>query len=405
MSASQAERRRFDSGRPLFINQSERAGSSRPLVKHKKMRLTDILKKKSAAPLSAAPPSAEVLRRPVAAVPSPVPAAAPSKDVARPPVFKASASSRAAASDVFARAVTASRDMFAAAVSSKKMPPPAVVEDIAVSVAADPSGMLLCIPRTTADHYIHSHSVNVCAISSIIAARMGFSDDDIRVLALAAFMHDIGMARILDQVVSKAKLSPVELQKIKEHSASGQNFVDGFLVADAAVKKLVASAILEIHERADGGGYPKGLKNENISEYARIIAAADAYEAMTHPRCYKNHVIPHEAIKTIINEAEKSFDNEVMKAFITVMSLYPVGSYVRLSSSEVAKVVSTNENMPTRPKVKIVIDPSGKKSAEDRLIDLEEVSIVSIREAVDETKLKLDPKLLLELQTKKWWIM
>lgn len=265
--------------------------------------------------------------------------------------------------------------------------------------------MLLCVPRTTADHYIYSHSVNVCVISSIIADRMGFPEDEMSDLALAAFLHDIGMAQVQEIVALKPKLSSSETQKMKEHPALGQNFVDTLTDVAAAVKERAGAAILQIHERSDGSGYPKGLKNSKISEFARIIAVADAYEAMTHPRCYKNHMIPHEAIKTLINESENNFDNEVMKSFITVMSLYPVGSYVRLSNGEVAKVVSTNENMPTRPKVKIAIDQAGKRSADERVIDLEEVSIVSIREAADETKLKVEPKILLELQTQKWWIM
>jgi len=264
---------------------------------------------------------------------------------------------------------------------------------------------MLLTNRTTADHYIYSHIVNVSAFSSLIAVKMGFADEEVRKIAAVAFLHDIGMAGMLDMVSSKGKLNTQEMARIRQHPSLGQNMAEEFLsVSDEVLKKFVSETILQIHERSDGQGYPRGLGSDNISESAMIIAVADSYEAMTHNRTYREQLIPHEAVKTLINEAENNYDQEVMKALLEGFSLYPVGSYVRLSNNQIAKVLKVNENMPTRPVVRLVIDQNGKKISTREEVDLEQTSIIAIKEAVDETKLKIDPKLSLELQTQRWWI-
>jgi len=312
-------------------------------------------------------------------------------------------------SEIYADAVKEARDIFGAVSASRNFNLPISAALIADMMIDGRTEFLFFISRTTADHYIYSHVVNVAAIASVISLKMGFPPEEVRNISAAAFLHDVGMAGMLEMVASKGRFrSPSEeITRLRQHPVLGQNIVERFLsVPDENLKRFISQAISQTHERAGGHGYPKGLTLANMtSEAAMIIAVADSYEAMTHNRSYREQMIPHEAIKTLINESEENFNPEVMKAFLTAFSLYPVGSYVRLSNNHIARILKIKENMPTRPFVRIIADQSGKKVAQEKKdADLEDAGVLAIKEAVDETKIKLEPKLSLELETQRWWI-
>ena len=159
----------------------------------------------------------------------------------------------------------------------------------------------------------------------------------------------------------------------------------------SSIKELpeaVIQAIKETHERMDGKGYPKGIKGGELSEYARIIAIADTYEAAIHSRVYRRS--PHEVIKEMLSSASGSFDGRVLKAFINLIGIYPAGSYVELNSAEIAKVISSNDNFPLRPVVHIIFDSNRKRLNEPRLINLAKQFNLYIKDQLsDEDVLRL----------------
>jgi hypothetical protein len=107
----------------------------------------------------------------------------------------------------------------------------------------------------------------------------------------------------------------------------------------------------------------------------------------------------------MISTADINFDAAMLKSFIEIISLYPLGSYVRLNTDEVARVTGVNRGLPTRPKITIITDPAGNRMAAPKLADLAASPMLFVKEAVDETKLKLaDKKLMLELKAIRWWV-
>ncbi len=274
---------------------------------------------------------------------------------------------------------------------------------IALIVAKNEELIAMC-EYTTPDVYLYSHTANVCILSIMLGEGLKYSSDELEKLGLCALLHDIGMIKVLDIASKPSKISEQDFKEIKKHSEYFSGLIDNIEMSPQT-KKLIKTVIQQVHERKNGKGYPAGLHAEEINPFARIISIADVYEALTHPRVWRERYIPHEALKKIIESAEDEFDLSFLKVFIEKISLYPPGSYVRLNSGEIARVIGTNSGLPTRPKVKAIIDNEGKKIKEQKIIDLSKTSIVYIIEPVDETKLEnSDKKLILELKARKWWV-
>lgn len=259
--------------------------------------------------------------------------------------------------------------------------------------------------RATPDIYLYGHSVNVCILSILLAQSAGMDKNKLADVGLCAILHDIGMIKYLNLALKNSRLSPGEYSQIKKHSAQGQEIVFSMLDADESIKKLCMQVIVQVHERKNGSGYPNSLKANEIHEFARIISVADVYEAQTHPRSYRDRILPHEALKTMVYSAEQEFQAELVKAFIERISLYPPGSYVRLNSEEIARVIGINRGLPTRPKVKVIIDPNLSRLPEPRILNLSTTPMFFVKDAIDETKLNTpDKKLSLEMKAIRWWV-
>lgn len=133
------------------------------------------------------------------------------------------------------------------------------------------------------DPYTSGHSLRVAAYSKELGRRMQFKEEEIRILGYIALMHDCGKIGIDDSVLTKpGKLTQEEREQIQEHTTKGGRILENFTAIDG-----IKEGALYHHERYDGGGYPFGLKGEEIPLYARIICVADAYDAMNTKRCYR----------------------------------------------------------------------------------------------------------------------
>jgi HD-GYP domain-containing protein (c-di-GMP phosphodiesterase class II) len=163
------------------------------------------------------------------------------------------------------------------------------------------------------------------------------------------------------------ELSADERARIREHPEAGFEVLRTL----GPEYEWVANVALQEHEREDGSGYPKGLKGDEIHEYAKIIGLADEFEALTHPRPYrKRRRFPSEAVKELITEERRRFPDRILKGLICGLSTAPVGSLVRLNTNETARVVATNRRFPLRPVVEIILDVAGEPVQPPRRIDL-----------------------------------
>lgn len=258
--------------------------------------------------------------------------------------------------------------------------------------------------HSTADNYLYAHSANVSLISQAMGIAMGLEGSEIGFLGFCAMAHDIGMTNYAALISTQGRLTEEEHEQVSLHSEAGEAKIDHLLDMDHRLKERARKVILQVHERVDSSGYPDRLVNEEIDILAQIIGLADVYEAMSHPRPWRPASHPHAAIKHIIDKEEKGFGQKVIKAIIEVLSIYPPGSLVALSTGEIASVVKANKRSLTRPVVSVLLDNSFAPVPR-RLIDLMEYPLTAIEGIVEETDLAArNPKFAARRELARWWV-
>jgi len=165
------------------------------------------------------------------------------------------------------------------------------------------------------DPYTKGHSERVAETSVALAQELNLSDKDIENIEYTALLHDIGKIGIADSILGKkSSLTNKEFDKIKEHTVMGAKIIEpvDFL-------KNSYEAIYHHHERYNGDGYPDGIKEKDIPLLARIIAVADAYDAMGSDRPYRKRLSKDKILKELKDQSGKQFDPEIVKALISVL--------------------------------------------------------------------------------------
>ena len=265
--------------------------------------------------------------------------------------------------------------------------------------------ILALADRSASDHFLFSHVVNV----TIVALRLGLALDlrgaELETLGLSAFLHDLGLIAHMEITAKPTKLSPEETQRLRGHVQEGQKLLDLFGGWTEELKATVSRVIGESHEREEGQGYPAQLSADRIHLFAKVIAMADVYEAMTHMRPWRPRTVPHDVLRSFVEENAAEFDPTLIRAMIDTFSLYPPGSFVRLSTGEIGRVLTTSPGLPLRPRVWVMIDEKGGRVDGQRVVNLGTKPGTFITEAVDETKIKTtDQRLALALRAQRWWV-
>lgn len=161
------------------------------------------------------------------------------------------------------------------------------------------------------DEHIHGHARRVRSYAGAVGRRLGLDGEALEQLALAAFLHDIGKIGTSDHILLKpGPLTPDETAQMRQHARRGARMLTGIVGLEGA-----ADAVLHHHEHFDGTGYPDGLSGERIPLLSRLILVADAYDAMTSPRPFREALTHEEAIALLSEGAGKRFDPEVVRAF------------------------------------------------------------------------------------------
>jgi HD-GYP domain-containing protein (c-di-GMP phosphodiesterase class II) len=187
---------------------------------------------------------------------------------------------------------------------------------------------------------------------------------------------------ILDK---RGGLSDTERQRIASHPLHTNKIV----IQELHYPTEVGIIVLQHHERWDGGGYPHRISGDQIDLGARIVSVADAFEAMVSQKPYRNSIVGYQAMKNLMADNSRRFDPDILKTFIKVMGIYPIGSIVLLSSGALARVIEVRSDAPLRPKIHLLIDGSGKifKPEEGDVIDLLTEKSLYISKAVDPREL------------------
>ncbi|HPT86627.1 MAG TPA: HD-GYP domain-containing protein [Bacillota bacterium] len=181
------------------------------------------------------------------------------------------------------------------------------------------------------DNYTYAHSVNVCTIALIIGSAMGMSRCDLEYLGIGALLHDIGKIFVDAEILNKpGSLKPEEYDRVKNHTWDGYEL----LKEKIGMNYISSHVAFQHHEREDGSGYPRGITGDQIHRFAKIVAVADVYDAMTSYRVYKNAMPSHVVLNKIKAEADRKFNSTVVQCLEKMVAPYPIGSLLLLSNGE-----------------------------------------------------------------------
>lgn len=225
------------------------------------------------------------------------------------------------------------------------------------------------------DEYTFTHSVNVCIFSVALGKRLGFGKVQLYDLGFAALFHDVGKSRVPTEVLNKTgSLTDDEWRQIASHPWMGVLAL--FSVRGQQDLPLRAMIVAhEHHMKNDLTGYPRPIRPRSMSIFSRIVAVADGFDAATSRRSYQTTPLnPAAVMAEMRDNARRGMDPVVVKAFINLTGIYPVGTLVVLDTFELAVVHAINPipEMLSRPMVRIISDSMGNLLHPGEVVDLAE---------------------------------
>jgi HD-GYP domain-containing protein (c-di-GMP phosphodiesterase class II) len=219
--------------------------------------------------------------------------------------------------------------------------------------AAEPGPSLMMATIRSHDESPAYHSVNVCLLSLALGWHIGFGEPDLIELGSGALLHDIGRVILDDPGLTKAgRLSDDEWAQVRLHPQEGALTI---LAGRGPGQEAAARVSLEHHVGFGGGGYPD-LNGQPLHVFSRLVAVADAYDAITSPRPHRPARTPHEALRILAGSAGGAHDPDLVRAFSRMMGLYPPGSLLRLDNGEMVMMTAGRGG---RRRALVVGDPAG----------------------------------------------
>jgi HD-GYP domain-containing protein (c-di-GMP phosphodiesterase class II) len=236
----------------------------------------------------------------------------------------------------------------------------------------------------TSENYLCSHSLNVLILSIEVGLGLGYNKSRLNESSIGALFHDIKILKVSDLASQPKGLAKEEYDLIKERPFYGVELLQK-IKGSSDVAIYVAKEQLE---RRGDSGYPRVLENGYIKEYAKLISLVEAYENLMRPYGSGKRYAPHEAIKEILSMGLKSFESKMVKALINRVGIYPVGTWVKLETGEIAKVLDLDRNLPLRPVVYIMFDKHEKRLKEPRILNLAKQYNVYIKRPLADEELE-----------------
>lgn len=234
------------------------------------------------------------------------------------------------------------------------------------SVQHSPDAFLWLSQLKEKDSYTAQHSMNVCILSIILGHQIGLKAEQLNRVAMCGMMHDIGKMLVPQEVLNKpGKLDPAEWRVMQRHTISGYELLSS---SPNMFQGAIETALYH-HERLDSKGYPRGIASSSLSYYSNIVAIADIYDAVTSDRVYQKASTHLEAIKILFEMSGTQLNKQLVVKFIESLSVYPPGSFVKMSNGSIAMVLEVNSKLKLRPKVMLILDKN-KQLLGDIMVDL-----------------------------------
>jgi len=223
-----------------------------------------------------------------------------------------------------------------------------IASGVASSLGANDK-LIQAVLQCDAGDYL-DNAVNVAIVSVKIAEALRYESAKLEQIALAGLLHDLGMFVLPDTLLYKTgTLTEEERQEMQKHPQHGARLFKDLEEA----YPLVGRVILQEHERWNGTGYPNRLAGNQIDEMALIIGLADVFDALMNARPYRRGMSPHQAIRALLVSGKTVFPYHLLKALVDQLSVYPLGTTVRLNTGETGVVAQLNRRYPLRPVLQV----------------------------------------------------
>lgn len=265
--------------------------------------------------------------------------------------------------------------------------PEAFTNNLVSSIDRNPNALMCMTKIREKDTYLLEHSLNVAILLANFGTHVGLDEEQIQELALSGFLHDIGKIKIPDEILHKpGRLTDQEMTIMKDHVYYGTK-----VLIEMGIPDSIVETIGQHHERLDGYGYPDGLRGDEITQFGRMIAIVDTYDAITADRCYKVGMSSKKALQILMQDSPIKYDEELVKQFVQCIGIFPVGSLVKLSNEKIGMVLKQHPVQATKPLVKVFFSIRGNHYLQPKEVDLATVSNgLKIVDAVIASDFKLD---------------
>jgi putative nucleotidyltransferase with HDIG domain len=272
-----------------------------------------------------------------------------------------------------------------------------IIESLAKVVTQDRTSLMALTALKKYDNYTFTHMVNVSVLAMSQARSLNLEGTLLREFGFAALMHDIGKVNTPLEVLNKPdKLTKDEFEIMKRHVVDGAHI----LRKTPEMPALAPIVAFEHHLKQDLSGYPENIGSRQLNLCTMIVSIADVFDALRSNRPYRQGMAS-DRIRAIMGERDNpAFNQKLLKRFVNIMGLFPVGNLVRLNTDEVGVVTAEHPSDPFRPQVKIVLDTRGDRLEEPFLANTWERDSRgeyprAVVEQVDPELLGLDPLTLL----------
>jgi putative nucleotidyltransferase with HDIG domain len=272
-----------------------------------------------------------------------------------------------------------------------------IIESLAKVVTQDRTSLMALTALKKYDNYTFTHMVNVSVLAMSQARALNLDGPLLREFGFAALMHDIGKVNTPLEVLNKPdKLTKEEFDVMKRHVVDGAHI----LRKTPEMPALAPIVAFEHHLKQDLSGYPEKIGSRQLNLCTMIVSIADVFDALRSNRPYRQGLAT-DRIRAIMGEqGNPAFNQKLLKRFVNIMGLFPVGNLVRLNTDEVGVITAEHPNDPFRPQVKIIFDGEGDRIEEPFLANTWERDVRgeyprAVVEAIDPETMGIDPLTLL----------
>ena len=301
-----------------------------------------------------------------------------------------------AAKQMYSKAVTSAETIWAATKAGNQ-PDPAdargIIDSLSRLVYQDRTSLLALTALKRHDNYTFTHMVNVAALSMAMARSLDLEGPMLREFGFAALMHDIGKVHTPLEILNKPdKLTEEEYKIMKQHVVDGAHV----LRRTPETPALAPVVAFEHHLKQDLSGYPENIGSRKLNLCTMVVSVVDVFDALRSNRAYRAGLAT-DRIKHIMGQQDgTAFNRTLLRRFVNLMGLFPIGTVVRLNTEEIGVVTQTHPEDPFRPQVKLIMDPKGQKLETPLLTNTWDRDVRgefprAVVEAVDGQQVGIDP--------------